>query len=255
MTNDARKCALVTGGGQGIGRGVTKRLLQAGWAVVIAELDREAGEEAAAEYAASGPVLFQYTDVRDEASVAAAVAGAVARFGRIDGLVNNAGIARARSAKLTALALADWNAVIGTNLTGAFLCAKHAAPHLKAARGAIVNVASTRALMSEADTEAYAASKGGLGALTHALALSLGPDVRVNCVSPGWIDVTGWKKKSARDPAKLSKADHAQHPVGRVGTPEDIAEAVLYLLEDKSGFVTGANLIVDGGMTRKMIYV
>lgn len=254
MTSDARKCALVTGGGQGIGRGVAKRLLQAGWAVVIAELDREAGEEAAAEYAALGPVLFRHTDVREESSVAAAVAAA-ARFGRIDGLVNNAGIARARNAKLTELALADWNAVIGTNLTGAFLCAKHAAPHLKAARGAIVNVASTRALMSEADTEAYAASKGGVVALTHALALSLGPDVRVNCVSPGWIDVTGWKKKSARDPAKLSKADHAQHPVGRVGTPEDIAEAVLYLLEDKSGFVTGANLVVDGGMTRKMIYV
>ena len=255
MTNTARKCALVTGGGQGIGRGVAKRLLDAGWVVVIAELDREAGEEAAAEYAALGPVLFQHTDVRDEASVAAAVAASVTRFGRIDGLVNNAGLARARNAGLTELALADWNAVIGVNLTGAFLCAKHAAPHLKAARGAIVNVASTRALMSEPDTEAYAASKGGVVALTHALALSLGPDVRVNCVSPGWIDVTGWKKKSARDPAKLSKADHAQHPVGRVGTPDDIAEAVLYLLEAQSGFVTGANLVVDGGMTRKMIYV
>lgn len=254
MTSDVKKCAIVTGGGQGIGRGVAKRLLQAGWAVVIAELDREAGAEAAAEYAALGPVLFQPTDVRDEADVASAVAAAVARFGRIDGLVNNAGIAKARNAKLTELALADWNAVIGANLTGAFLCAKHAAPHLKSARGAIVNVASTRALMSEPDTEAYAASKGGVVALTHALALSLGPDVRVNCVSPGWIDVTGWKKKSARDPAKLSKADHAQHPVGRVGTPEDIAEAVLYLLEAQSGFVTGANLVVDGGMTRKMIY-
>ena len=255
MTDSARKCAIVTGGGQGIGRGVAKGLLQAGWAVVIAELDREAGAEATVEYASLGPVLFQPTDVRDEASVAAAVAAAVARFGRLDGLVNNAGIAKARNAKLTELALADWNAVIGTNLTGAFLCAKHAAPHLKAAKGAIVNIASTRALMSEADTEAYAASKGGIVALTHALALSLGPDVRVNCISPGWIDVTGWKKKSARDPAKLSRHDHAQHPAGRVGTPEDIAQAVLYLLEDKSGFVTGANLVVDGGMTRKMIYV
>ncbi len=255
MTDKARKCVLVTGGGQGIGRGVAKGLLQAGWAVVIAELDREAGAEAAAEYAPLGPVVFQPADVRDEASVAAAVAAAVARFGRLDGLVNNAGIARARNAKLTELALADWNAVIGANLTGAFLCAKYAAPHLRAAQGAIVNIASTRALMSEADTEAYAASKGGIVALTHALALSLSPEIRVNCVSPGWIDVTGWKKKSARDPAKLSRADHAQHPAGRVGTPEDIAEAVLYLLDAQSGFVTGANLIVDGGMTRKMIYV
>ena len=255
MTDKARKCVLVTGGGQGIGRGVAKALLEAGWAVMVAELDRDAGQEAAAEYAALGPIAFQQTDVRDEASVAAAVAATMARFGRIDGLVNNAGIAKARNAKLTELALADWNAVIGANLTGTFLCAKHAAPHLKAAKGAIVNIASTRALMSEADTEAYAASKGGVVALTHALALSLGPDVRVNCVSPGWIDVTGWKKKGARDPARLSAADHAQHPAGRAGTPADIAQAVLYLLEDKSGFVTGANLVVDGGMTRKMIYV
>ena len=255
MTAQAKKCALVTGGGQGIGRGAAKALLEAGWAVMIAELDREAGEDAAAEYASLGPVAFRQTDVRDEAAVAAAVADAVKRFGRLDGLVNNAGIAKARNAKLTELALGDWNAVIETNLTGTFLCAKHAAPHLKTAKGAIVNIASTRAVMSEADTEAYAASKGGVVALTHALALSLGPDVRVNCVSPGWIDVTGWKKKSARNPAKLSAADHAQHPAGRVGTPADIAQAVLYLLGDQSGFVTGVNLIVDGGMTRKMIYV
>jgi len=255
MTMPAKKCAVVTGAGQGIGRAAARALLENGWAVVVAELDREAGEETAAEYASLGPVLFHQTDVRDEAQVAAAVADAVGRFGRLDGLVNNAGIAKARNVKLTELALADWNQVIETNLTGSFLCAKHAVPHLKRARGAIVNIASTRALMSEADTEAYAASKGGLVALTHALALSLGPEVRVNCISPGWVDATGWKKKRARDPAKLSKADHAQHPAGRVGTPEDIAEAVLYLLGDKSGFVTGVNLVVDGGMTKKMIYV
>ena len=109
--------------------------------------------------------------------------------------------------------------------------------------------------MSEPDNEAYAASKGGLVALTHALAISLGPEVRVNCVSPGWIDVSGEKKKSARRPDPPSAADHAQHPVGRVGRPEDIAEAALYLLSARAGFITGANLVVDGGMTRKMIYV
>jgi NAD(P)-dependent dehydrogenase (short-subunit alcohol dehydrogenase family) len=140
------------------------------------------------------------------------------------------------------------------NLTGAFLMAKHAAPHLRQVRGAIVNVASTRALQSEANTEAYSASKGGLVALTHALAVSLGPDVRINCVSPGWIDVSGWQKVANRKPATLSDADHAQHPAGRVGTPEDIAEMVAYLLSDAAGFVTGQNFVVDGGMTKKMIY-
>jgi NAD(P)-dependent dehydrogenase (short-subunit alcohol dehydrogenase family) len=127
-----------------------------------------------------------------------------------------------------------------------FLMAKHAAPHLRRTRGAIVNIASTRALQSEPDSEPYAASKGGVVALTHALALSLGPRVRVNCVSPGWIDTRA---------AKLSRADHAQHPVGRVGRPEDVAELVAFLLSDAAGFATGQNYVLDGGMTRKMIYV
>jgi NAD(P)-dependent dehydrogenase (short-subunit alcohol dehydrogenase family) len=122
---------------------------------------------------------------------------------------------------------------------------KHAAPHLRRARGAVVNIASTRALQSEPDTEAYAAAKGGVVALTHAMAMSLGPAVRVNCISPGWID-TGKHR--------ISRADHGQHPAGRVGRVEDIAELVAFLLSEKSGFTTGANFVVDGGMTRKMIY-
>jgi NAD(P)-dependent dehydrogenase (short-subunit alcohol dehydrogenase family) len=255
MVDDKRKCALVTGGAQGIGRAIARRLLAEGWAVVIADLDREAGQEAVVEFAASGPCLFQPADVRREDDVKAVIAVALIRYGRLDALVNNAGIARARAARVSELALEDWSWILDTNLTGAFLCAKRAAPHLRAAKGAIVNIASTRALMSEPGSEAYAASKGGLVALTHALAISLGPEVRVNCVSPGWNDVSEERKKSTRRAAVFSAADHAQHPAGRVGRPDDIAAAVLYLLGDGSGFVTGANLVIDGGMTRKMIYV
>ena len=148
---------------------------------------------------------------------------------------------------LSQTTLEDWNKVIATNLTAAFLLAKFGETHLRRSKGAMALIASTRAHMSEADTFAYSASKGGLVALTHSLAVTLGPDVRVNCISPGWINVDA--------NAKLSAEDHAQHPAGRVGTPSDISAAVAFLLSDAAGFMTGAELIIDGGMTRKMIYL
>ncbi len=268
---DPRKVALVTGAGQGIGKAIAQRMLRDGWAVLIAEIDEEAGRETVEEYQALGPLRFQRTNVADEYQVRAAVEAALATFGRLDALINNAGIGH--TVPLAELTLADWNHVLGVNLSGAFLCAKHAAPHLRKTRGAIVNIASTRAFMSEPNTEAYAASKGGLVALTHALAASLGPEVRVNCVSPGWIDVSAWKKKRVADgnearaarqgrrgcgfarQATLSEADHAQHLAGRVGRPGDVAACVAYLVSEEAGFVTGANFMLDGGMTRKMIYL
>jgi NAD(P)-dependent dehydrogenase (short-subunit alcohol dehydrogenase family) len=149
---------------------------------------------------------------------------------------------------LRQLTLAEWHRVIDVNLTAAFLLAKAAEKPLRKAKGAFVVIASTRAQMSEADTESYSASKGGLVALAHALSVSLAPDVRVNSVSPGWI--------ATRNYGELRRKDHLQHPAGRVGKPEDVAELVAYLIDgERSGFVTGANLTIDGGMTRKMIYV
>jgi len=118
----------------------------------------------------------------------------------------------------------------------------------------VVNIASTRALQSEPHTEAYAASKGGLVALTHALAVSLGPAVRVNCISPGWIDTSAWQPRGQERTSALRPEDHAQHPAGRVGRPEDVAILCAYLVSDAAGFVTGQNFVIDGGMTRKMIY-
>ncbi|MEH6355409.1 MAG: SDR family oxidoreductase, partial [Marinobacter sp.] len=135
---------------------------------------------------------------------------------------------------------------------GPFLMAKHAVPHLRLTRGAIINIASTRALQSEANTEAYAATKGGLVALTHALAVSLGPEVRVNCISPGWIDTR--EPEAGQEPESLNPRDHGQHPAGRVGKPDDIAAMVHYLMSPQAGFITGQNIVIDGGMVRKMIY-
>jgi NAD(P)-dependent dehydrogenase (short-subunit alcohol dehydrogenase family) len=232
---EPNRVALVTGAAHGIGLAVATRLAADGWRVVGA--DR---------------VLLQQThgvrpvqaDVSDEGQVQALVAGVQAREGRLDALVSNAGFMIRKP--LRSLSLAEWSAVIGSNLTAAYLLARAAEAMLRAARGSIVTIASTRAHMSEPDTESYAASKGGLLALTHALAVSLGPDVRANIVSPGWIDVKG---------EDLRPEDHAQHPAGRVGRPGDVAAMVAWLVGRESGFVTGAEFVVDGGMTRRMIYV
>ncbi|UFS72758.1 SDR family oxidoreductase [Geomonas sp. RF6] len=251
--NDSAKVAVVTGAGQGIGKGIAMHLVGDGYRVVIADIDAEAAEEAAAQVGAAAlPVIV---DVADEGSVQALFQATISRFGRLDALVNNAAFAGAHLGPVEQLELSTWNRLIATNLTGVFLCSKHSAALLRASRGSIVNIASTRALQSEADTEAYSASKGGVVALTHALAMSLGPEVRVNCISPGWIAVEDWKKQSRRKEPQLRPEDHAQHPTGRVGKPGDIASLAAYLLSDSASFITGQNFVVDGGMTRKMIYL
>lgn len=228
------RVALVTGGARGIGAAITAHLANAGWRVVVA--DREPAPE-------RGVGRFVQADVSDEEAVTRLVDDIRSREQRLDGLVCNAGFMIRKP--IGALTLAEFNAVLATNLTSAFLLVRAAAALLRESRGGVVTIASTRAHMSEPDTEAYAASKGGLVALTHALAISLGPAVRVNSVSPGWIHTHG---------EALSAEDHAQHPSGRVGRVEDIAALVAFLLGPESGFITGAEIVADGGMTRKMIY-
>jgi NAD(P)-dependent dehydrogenase (short-subunit alcohol dehydrogenase family) len=246
------KNIIVTGGAQGIGKVISQQLLEKGFSVSLFDIDNEAIEEFKADNISEN-IAFFTTDVSDEENVQKSISESAKRFGNISGLINNAAIQIDKL--VTELTLDEWNRVIGTNLTGAFLCSKYAAPFLKKSKGNIINISSTRAFQSEPNTEAYSASKGGILALTHALAMSLEPEIRVNCISPGWIDVSGIKKKSKANQIELSEADHLQHPVGRVGKPEDIAKMVLFLLNPENDFITGQNFIIDGGMTKKMIYV
>jgi NAD(P)-dependent dehydrogenase (short-subunit alcohol dehydrogenase family) len=247
------KVVLVTGGAQGIGKGIAQAVLEAGGSVLIGDLDAEAGKACLEEWNAGERAGFVVLDVAKEASVKRFVQAALRRHGRIDGLVNNAGIADPVTGPIERLDWREWKRRIDTNLGGVFLCCKHALPALRESNGAIVNIASSRAHQSEPDTEAYAAGKGGMLAFTHALAISAGP-VRVNAINPGWIVVDEWKKPSARRKPRLSAADHAQHPVGRAGWPPDIGALAVFLLSSQAGFITGENFTVDGGMSRKMQY-
>jgi NAD(P)-dependent dehydrogenase (short-subunit alcohol dehydrogenase family) len=195
----ATPVALVTGGANGIGRAISLHLLTEGWRVGIVDLQ---GSGLRHFFRGKRNTLLVEGDAREQETAARTVATIVGRFGRLDGLVSNAGIMIRKP--LRQITLDEWHRVIDTNLTATFLFAQAAEKELRKARGSIVTIASTRARMSEPDTESYAASKGGLVALTHALAVSLGPQVRVNCVSPGWIETKNY--------AALHRGDHAQHP-------------------------------------------
>jgi NAD(P)-dependent dehydrogenase (short-subunit alcohol dehydrogenase family) len=246
------RTAVVTGAGQGIGRAIAARFVEEGARVLILDVDRAAAEDAQAELGEM--VSVEVGSVADEADVQRAIDAAVAWTGALDIVVNNAAIVDPHLGPAEQLTLAAWRRVLDVNLTGAFLMARAAAPHLRAAKGSIVNLASTRAFMSEPNTEAYAASKGGLVALTHALAVSLGPEVRVNAIAPGWIATDAWRPRGERRPPALRSVDHEQHPAGRVGRPEDVAALAAFLASGEAGFLTGQVLVLDGGMTRKMIY-
>lgn len=244
----------ITGGGAGIGRAVALHFHGLGWRVVVLDSDAEALSEIA-ELLPSDRCLTVRCDVGKEAPVKRAFE----RIGKWLGddplvcLINNAGIADPYCGPLEDLALTEWQRWIDASLTAAFLCTREALPLLRRQEGAsVVNMSSTRALMSEPDTYAYAAAKGGLDALTHAMAAGLGPQVRVNAVLPGWIETRPWQKTANRTEPKHSKADREQHPAGRVGRPEDVAEAVAWLAD--AGFVTGQRIVIDGGMTARMIY-
>lgn len=247
---------IVTGGGAGIGRSVSQTFAAEGAKVVIAELDREAGEENQRIIRVmGGESIFLPTDISKEEDVIAMVKETVNTYGQIDVLINNAGVGWAPNT-LYERPMDEWDHVLNVNLRGTYMCSKYVAIEMrKRNSGAIINIASTRALMSEAHSEPYSASKGGILALSHSMAISLGPDgIRVNAISPGWIEVGDWQSVTKQRSVQHSESDRMQHPVGRVGRPEDIAKACLFLASADAGFITGTNLVIDGGMTVKMIY-
>jgi NAD(P)-dependent dehydrogenase (short-subunit alcohol dehydrogenase family) len=229
---------------------------KAGYAVSIADPVKDGGEEALSLIERLGARgIYEPADTSRTDDVERWISRTTKELGCPHVLVNNAGISAGKP--FLELSAVDFDRVQAVNVRGTFLCSQRAAKDMVAQKigGAIINIASTRAFMSEPDTEAYAASKGAIVALTHAMAISLGGyGIRVNSISPGWIEKRDWQFSGRAQKPNHTKADREQHPVGRVGMPEDIAKACLFLAE-QADFITGQNLIIDGGMTVKMVYV
>jgi NAD(P)-dependent dehydrogenase (short-subunit alcohol dehydrogenase family) len=241
------KAVVITGAGKGIGAALAAAYAAEEATVVVIDRDAATVSRVVAAIKESGGNAVGFTtDISSPEEIVAAFGSIGEQLGKVDVLINNAGLSYWKSPY--ELAIDEWDYVMNTNVRGTFLCSREAAKLMREhGGGAIVNLASTRALMSEPNSEAYAASKGGIVALTHALAVSFGSDrIRVNAISPGWIE-TG-------DYGALRPEDHEQHPARRVGRPDDIVRACFYLTDPSNDFVTGVNLVVDGGMTRRMIY-
>jgi NAD(P)-dependent dehydrogenase (short-subunit alcohol dehydrogenase family) len=240
------KRVFVTGAGHGIGRAIVEAFTSVGDCVAFCDIDTLRGKEVEQ---ATGARFFAL-DVCNKAALEEAVQSLLAEWGDIDIIVNNVGIGGFES--ITETTVEHFETVLNTNLRSAFITSRLLAIHRKNSSvvnpyGRIVNLCSTRYLQSEAGTEAYAASKGGIWSLTHALAVSLAPyHITVNCIAPGWISVN--------EDEVLRAEDHEFHPSGRVGRAEDIARTCLFLCDEKSDFINGQCITVDGGVTKKMIY-
>lgn len=242
------KVCVVTGGANGIGRALVRGLLHEGAYVAFLDADKSAGERIAAENPAR--TLFVHGDAADQAALSAFARAVLARFSHVDCIVNNACVTR--RGLLSGCTFEQFDYVLRLGVAAPYELTRLFMDALGPG-AAIVNIASSRAFMSQADTESYSAAKGGILALTHAMAVSLCGRARVNAVCPGWIETAAFQGDGSGR-AVHSDEDRLQHPAGRVGEPKDIVDAVLFLLSPRAGFITGASLTVDGGMTKNMIY-
>jgi NAD(P)-dependent dehydrogenase (short-subunit alcohol dehydrogenase family) len=240
------KVAIVTGAGSGIGRATTLLFAREGARVLAVDVDGAAAQETAA--LAGDTVLAAAADVSEEGPVQELFGRCEERLGTIDVLANIAGVGSTTTAPDTPLEV--WERVFAVNARGTFLCCKHAIPRMAAAGGgSIVNMASVAGLVGLRNRAAYCASKGAVVALTRALALDhVGDRVRVNCICPGTVD-SPWVRRLLDDVGEPLDALVARQPMGRLGTPEEIAAAVLYLASDAAAFMTGSAMVIDGGLT------
>jgi NAD(P)-dependent dehydrogenase (short-subunit alcohol dehydrogenase family) len=249
----AGRVALISGGAQGIGKEIAAQFQRQGACIFILDCDAKNGEKTAAELTArdlSLPVKFLPANLRQPSEIQRAVETLRDSHCRLDILVNNAGVEIEKS--LAKLTQQDWDLVLDVNLRGAFLLTQAIAPLFPESGGAIVNISSIHATHAFPDSIHYACSKAGMVALTRNLALELAPrHIRVNCICPGYIDTRLWEEylRNSSDPAGLAAQTTALHPLGRRGLPADVSEAAIFLASDGSAFITGTELVVDGGLT------
>jgi len=248
--DNMKKVCVVTGGALGIGKCIVETFAKNGAAVVFIDFNKEALENTEKQMRAKGyEVTGYYGDIAEESVLVEFADYVLKKYEKIDYLINNACISK--KGILSGCSYEDFNYVLRIGVSAPYMLAKLFKDKFN--KGAsIVNISSTRAFMSQPDTESYTAAKGGITALTHALAISLAGIARVNSIAPGWID-TGKYHDESYIP-EYSAGDTEQHPSKRVGVPEDIANVVLMLCDERNSFINGENITVDGGMTKLMIY-
>ncbi|MHC1781365.1 MAG: SDR family NAD(P)-dependent oxidoreductase [Anaerolineaceae bacterium] len=247
------KIAIVTGAAKGIGWGIAKIFVEEGAKVVVVDWDEKEGPKTAAELNKTGEAIFVKCDVSNEDEVKAMIQKTVEKFGRIDILVNDAGVGVYKSVLDTTAA--EWDRCLAINLKGQFLCAKYAIPHMqKLGKGAIVNISSVHSFATVNGVAPYCASKGGITALTRNMAIDYGPAIRVNSIAPGWVLTPLIQSifDSYPDPAAQRKSTEDHQVMKRIGRPEDIGRAAAFLASDEAAFITGSQLFVDGGLTAQL---